>query len=135
MNDTTTLPAVLADEMSSLAERFGAVRAEKRDSDLPGFDYFELFGWRDADADPDCAEQADGPDGEDVRVGGRLVLTLSGGRTVDLTEQETADVMWALANGTRRNRKAVRRGNNPEREARFARQQALMAKIVAAPEG
>lgn len=129
---TADIPAVIEDECKRLVEAsYDEVRVARLESDLPGFDYYELYGQTENDLDEgDSADVF-----EERRIGGRLVLTLAGGRSVTLDEQETADVMWALANGTRRNRKAVRHGNNPEREARFARQQALMAKIVAAPEG
>lgn len=137
MSETTVttlpgIPAGIPDEMHALADAYGGVRVEQAASDLPGFDYYELFGWHAPDADLTDEEQVDPAD--DVRIGGRLVLTLEGGRgPVTLTEQETADVMWALANATRRNRKAKAHGNNPEREARFERQVAVMAKINAAP--
>lgn len=134
MTENATIPAVLADEVGTLAEeRFPAgVECRPAESDLPGFDYFELFGTvetTDCGYD-DCADEH-GP--REVRIGGRLVLTLTGGCQVELDEQETADVMWALANSTRRNRKAKAHGNNPEREARFDRQLAVMAKIAGSP--
>ena len=142
MSTTTETPAAILEDAVATAERIGlGIDVREGVSDLPGFRYFELVGKVDvcgacgaAEAEPhSCTLEERSLATTEVRLAGRLSLTLEGGRRVELDATETADVMWALANSTRRNRKAAAHGNNPEREARFARQVAVMAKINDAP--